>query len=137
MAGTNNSDDEMITQINVTPLVDETLVLLIIFMVTATYIISQSIPVDLPKAATGEEVVTTFAVTVTADGQTWLDGQRVDDATLRSNITSAKARNTDVRVVIAADQKVFHGRVVRVIDIVRKAGVSKFAINIQGDEAQP
>lgn len=127
-------DDEIISDINVTPFVDVSLVLLIIFMVTATYIIAQSIPVDLPKASTGEDVVTTFAVTLTTDGQTYLDGQRIDEASLRQRIGGARVENADVRVVIAADAKVEHGKVVHIIDLVRQEGVSKFAINIDADE---
>ncbi|MCU0663127.1 MAG: biopolymer transporter ExbD [Myxococcota bacterium] len=135
MAGTmKHSEDEIISDINVTPFVDVALVLLIIFMVTATYIIAQSIPVDLPKAATGEEVVATFAVTLTADGQTYLDGERIDESGLRKKIGLARARSADVRVIIAADASVVHGKVVRVIDLVRQEGVSKFAINIDSED---
>ncbi|MDD5308510.1 MAG: biopolymer transporter ExbD [Deltaproteobacteria bacterium] len=134
MQGPSQNDEEMITGINVTPLVDITLVLLIIFMVTATYIMARSIPVDLPEAATGEDVVTTFAITVTGDGATYLDGRKVDEGTLQGSIRSAKAKNKDVRVVIAADADVRHGRVVRVIDLIRKEGVAKFAINIDDEK---
>jgi biopolymer transport protein ExbD len=137
MAGdTNQDDDEIISNINITPFVDVTLVLLIIFMVTATYIVAQSIPIDLPEAGTGEDVVTTFAITITANGQFYLDGKKIDDSTLRRKIRSAQKENDEVRVVIAADKKVEHGRVVRVIDLVRKEGVAKFAINIDSEESE-
>ncbi len=131
--GAKQNDDEIISDINVTPFVDVALVLLIIFMVTATYIVAQSIPVDLPQAGTGEDVVTTFAVTLTTDGQTYLDGEKVDELGLRKRIRKAQDKNDDVRVVIAADKAVQHGRVVRIIDIVRKEGVAKFAINIEAE----
>ncbi len=132
--GAKHNDDEIISDINVTPFVDVALVLLIIFMVTATYIVAQSIPVDLPKAGTGEDIVTTFAVTLTTDGQLYLDGKKMDEASLRSSINKAQKKNDDVRVVIAADKMVQHGRVVRIIDLVRKEGVTKFAINIESEE---
>ena len=134
MAGTGKSDDDdggMITGINVTPLVDVVLVLLIIFMVTATYIVARSIPVDLPKAATGEEVVTTFALTLTKDGTVWLDGQRSSEPDIQRAIRAARKNNAEARAVIAADREVQHGRVVRLIDLVRREGVSRFAINIE------
>src|SRR6185295_13098499 len=75
MAGGQNGDDDggIISNINVTPLVDVTLVLLIIFMVTAKIIVSQGMPMDLPKAASGEEVQTVFSVELTADGKTRVD----------------------------------------------------------------
>lgn len=133
----NDNGDEIISDINVTPFVDVALVLLIIFMVTATYIVAQSIPVDLPEAGTGEDVVTTFAVAVTLDGQMYLDGEKVDETKLKNKIRSARAENDDVRVVIAADKAVSHGKVVRIIDLVRKEGVAKFAINIESEDEEP
>ncbi len=136
MAFTTKHDagDEIISDINVTPFVDVSLVLLIIFMVTATYIIAQSIPVDLPKAATGENVVTTFAITITENGDIYLDGTKTDDAALSRTVQAARAKNEDLRIVIAADKRVMHGTVVSVIDLVRKLGVTKFAINIDSDD---
>jgi biopolymer transport protein ExbD len=135
MAGAmKQQDDEIIADINITPFVDVVLVLLIIFMVTASYIVAQSIPVDLPKASTGEDVSTTFAITLMPDGQTYLDGERVDDFSLRQKIIAARADNADVRVIIAADTNVIHGKVVRIIDLVRQEGVSKFAISIDSEE---
>ena len=130
----NDGGDEIISDINVTPFVDVSLVLLIIFMVTATYIIAQSIPVDLPEAATGESVVTTLAITITENGDMYLDGVKTDKATLTRTVGQAHSQNEDLRVVIAADKKVTHGAVVSVIDLVRKLGVSKFAINIDSDD---
>jgi len=130
----NDNGDEIISDINVTPFVDVSLVLLIIFMVTATYIIAQSIPVDLPEAATGESVVTTLAITITENGDMYLDGVKTDKATLTRTVGQAHSQNEDLRVVIAADKKVTHGAVVSVIDLVRKLGVSKFAINIDSDD---
>ena len=129
-----NDGDEIISDINVTPFVDVSLVLLIIFMVTATYIIAQSIPVDLPEAATGENVVTTLAITMTENGDVYLDGVKTDNATLSRTVGQARAKNEDLRVVIAADKKVTHGAVVSIIDLVRKLGVSKFAINIDSND---
>jgi biopolymer transport protein TolR len=134
--GSKFNDEEMITDINITPFVDVALVLLIIFMVTATYIVAQSIPVDLPEAGTGEDVVTTFAVTMTKDGAVYLDGTKIDEATLKKKIRLARSENDDVRIIIAADKTVEHGSVVHIIDLVRKEGVSKFAINIDAEESK-
>jgi biopolymer transport protein ExbD len=132
--GSSRGDNDIISEINVTPFVDVSLVLLIIFMVTATYIVAQSIPVDLPTASTGEDVVTTFAIAITKDGQIYLDGRKVDDQLIRSTIRKTRSKIEDVRIVIAADKSVLHGRVVHVIDLIRKEGVSKFAINIESEE---
>jgi len=132
--GARLDDDQIISDINVTPFVDVSLVLLIIFMVTATYIVAQSIPVDLPEAGTGEDVVTTLAITITEKGDMYLDGVKADEAKIKTTITNTKKENEDVRVIIAADEKVQHGRVIHVIDLVRKLGIAKFAINIDAEK---
>jgi biopolymer transport protein TolR len=133
MAGGAKDDDELISDINVTPFVDIVLVLLIIFMVTATYIVSRAIPVDLPKASSGEDVTTTLALTLTKEGDLYLDGRKVDENAVKRAIASARRGNRETRAVIAADKQVPHGRVVHVIDLVRREGVSRFAINIESE----
>ena len=87
-------DDDMITAINVTPLVDVVLVLLIILLVTASYIVSKSIPMDLPKGATGDAVPKTLAIAILPAGTTFVDGTEVDEVTLRDRVRSAAARES-------------------------------------------
>jgi biopolymer transport protein ExbD len=141
MAGASSQfqDDDsgrMITDINVTPLVDITLVLLIIFMVTTTYIVNPSIKVDLPKAVTGtEQVRTTLALTLTKEGQLYLNGDRSDEAKVAKLIAEELPKNPDLQAIIAADQVVPHGAVVHIIDFVKRAGVRKFAINVDSAAA--
>jgi biopolymer transport protein ExbD len=132
MAGGAQETDEAITAINVTPLVDITLVLLIIFMVTAKIIVSQSVPLDLPKAATGSEVQVIFSVILAADGQTQINGQKVanDDAILPRAREEIK-KNPEMRAVIKADSAVSHGRVIHVLDLLKQAGVAKIAFGVQ------
>jgi biopolymer transport protein ExbD len=126
----------MITDINVTPLVDITLVLLIIFMVTTTYIVNPTIKVELPKAATGsEQARTTLALTLTKEGVLFLNGERSDDAGVLRSIATDLPKNPDLQAIIAADKIVPHGSVVHLIDLVKRAGVRKFAINV--DTAVP
>jgi biopolymer transport protein ExbD len=124
--------DELISGINVTPLVDIVLVLLIIFMVTATYIVRQSIEVDLPRAANaGEATGTTLAVVLTREGDVYVDGVRRSEDELRARARDAVARDREARAVISADERAFHGAVVRVIDELKGAGVSRFAIHVE------
>ncbi len=143
MAGTASKfeDDEagrMITDINVTPLVDITLVLLIIFMVTTTYIVNPSIKVDLPKAVSGsDQTRTTLALTLTKDGQLYLNGDRSDEAAVVKQIATELPKNPDLQAIIAADKVVPHGSVVHIIDLVKRAGVHKFAINVDSSAAAP
>ena len=134
-----SSDDDagqLISGINVTPLVDITLVLLIIFMVTATYIVNPSIKVDLPKAASGsDQAKTTLTLTVAKDGRQYLNGQAADDALILKFIADTLPTNPDLQAVIAADRVVPHGQVVHLIDVVKRAGVKRFAINVEPQAA--
>ncbi len=126
----------MITEINVTPLVDITLVLLIIFMVTTTYIVNPSIKVDLPKAVSGsDQTRTTLALTLTKDGQLYLNGDLSDETKVAAQIAAELPKNPDLQAIIAADKVVPHGAVVHVIDLVKRAGVRKFAINVDSAAA--
>jgi biopolymer transport protein TolR len=131
--GFQDEDSErMIVDINVTPLVDIMLVLLIIFMVTASYMVNASIKVDLPKAASGsEQPRTTLALTLDKDSVLYLNGERSDEARVTSFIAAELPKNPDLQAIIAADKVVPHGNVVRVIDLVKRAGVHKFAINVE------
>jgi biopolymer transport protein TolR len=132
ISGSGEGDDEMISGINVTPLVDITLVLLIIFMVTASYIIKESIQIDLPRAAhAGESVGTTLAIVLTAQGDIYVDGIKRTEDELLAQAREAVARSSDTRAVISADRRSLHGAVVHVIDLVKGMGVTKFAINIE------
>jgi biopolymer transport protein ExbD len=130
----NGDDDGTISGINVTPFVDISLVLLIIFMVTAKYIVSQpQIPVDLPRAASGQQAVinSTAQVSVDRSGAIFVDAHPVNEAQLRVLMEERHHANPEIRAVIAADRNVPHGRVVQVIDIIRTAGVSRFAIQTE------
>ncbi len=134
MAAAHTDDDAPITGINVTPLVDVVLVLLIILMVTAGYIVSKTIPVDLPKGSTGETTTITLAITVDGKGETYLDGTPLAASELRGRIRAAHQKSPETRAVIAADGSVQHRKVVAVIDLLRQEGVNKFAINVEPDE---
>jgi biopolymer transport protein ExbD len=130
--GAQDPDDDGINSINVTPLVDIMLVLLIIFMVTATYIVHDSIQIELPRAAHGGETMNqTFAVMVTKDNQVFLNGTEVTDQTLAAEVQKATAEGKDVQAVIGGDKAASHGAVTHVLDVLKGAGVTKFAIQIE------
>jgi biopolymer transport protein ExbD len=129
--GSGDDDDGLIAGINVTPLVDVTLVLLIIFMVTARIIVSQGMPMDLPKSASGEALQTVFSVELTVDGKTRVDSEvAADDEAIGPLAKRAKAKTKDLRAVIRADKKVEHGRVIHVLDLLRRSGISKIAFAV-------
>ncbi len=129
--GSSNDDDGLIAGINVTPLVDVTLVLLIIFMVTARIIVSQGMPMDLPKSASGEALQQVFSVELSVDGKTRVDSENLpSDEAITPLAKAAKAKTPDLRAVIRADRKVEHGRVIHVLDLLKRAGVAKIAFAV-------
>lgn len=131
MAGgaASDGDDELITAINVTPLVDIVLVLLIVLMVTSSYLVNKAINVDLPKAATGETTAPTMSISLDVDGKLYLDGASIDEVHLQRRVKAAYSKDPEVKAVISADGRVKHAQVVTVIDILRREKVTKFAIN--------
>jgi len=135
-SASSGGDDE-ITGINVTPLVDIMLVLLIIFMVTATYIVKEAIEIELPKAAAGGETTDrTLSIVVTKDGKSFLDGVEVTEAALIEKIKTAAEKPEDMQAVIGADKEAMHGAVVHMLDVLKSHGITKFAIQIEKQQTQ-
>lgn len=137
MAAPASDTDDLISGINITPLVDVVLVLLVVLMVTSSYLASQGIPVDLPKGATGESTASILSVSVTRDGALFLDGKPTADHEFRARVRSAYAENHDLRAVIAADGGSAHRSVVHVIDLLRQERVTRFALNVDPDALSP
>jgi biopolymer transport protein ExbD len=125
------NQDEAISEINVVPLVDIVLVVLIIFMLTAPMIMKPSIKVNLPKATSGEQTTQTqLSVVIAANGSFTLNGQAADATALSAASAEALQKNPDIQAVIAADKDVSHGTVVQILDLIKSVGVKKFAISI-------
>ena len=133
MAMQTSDADEMISGINITPLVDVVLVLLVILMVTSSYLASQGIPVDLPKGATGESTSSILSVSVTREGALFLDGKPVADPEFRARVRRAYATDHELRALIAADGGAAHRNVVHVVDLLRQERVTRFALNVDPD----
>ena len=135
--GVQDSDDE-ITGINVTPLGDIVLVLLIIFMVTANMIVRETVEVDLPRAANTQDktVQGPVMLTMDKDAKVFFDGIEVAQDALVTKMKDAVAKDKEVRAIISADQSLNYGKVMGLIDLVKEAGIAKFALNIQ-KEAKP
>src|SRR5581483_276071 len=85
-------DDELFTTINVTPLVDIMLVLLVVFMVTARLISQSSVPMDLPRAASGNAEQTIWTIAVSKTGETRLNGALVTKDSLKTRVEQALGR---------------------------------------------
>jgi biopolymer transport protein ExbD len=137
MASSSGNDDFEITNINVTPLVDIMLVLLIIFLVTATYIVKEAIPINLPKASSvGEATPHTIQVVIAKSGQMYVDGAEMTDAALTAKLRASTRTLPDLQVIISADRDTHHGAVVHALDLLRALGVTRFAIQVERSEQE-
>ena len=138
MAAASADSDDAIVGINVTPLVDIVLVLLIIFMVTARIIVSQSLPLDLPKAASGTDVQVVFSAVIGTDGRLLVDSKPLatDDA-IFPLAREAHSKNPEGRAVIKADSATSHGRVIHILDLMKQAGIAKIAFGVAPTPPEP
>jgi biopolymer transport protein ExbD len=135
--GANNDDDEIITAINVTPLVDIVLVLLIILMVTASYLVTKSIPMDLPSAQSGEDgTPRELTVSLDQEDHLYLNGEPTTWEALETAARRFAHANQEPRAVIEADRRVQHGEFIHVVDVLRTAGITRYAINVNPQDLQ-
>ncbi len=126
------------SEINVTPMVDVMLVLLIIFMITAP-LLTVGVRVDLPK--TTAQVITDevepLAVTINADGRIFLQDTELDLAALAPRLVAIAGNNPDVRVFVRGDQTINYGRVMEVMGTINAAGFKKVALVTRRLTAKP
>jgi biopolymer transport protein ExbD len=125
-------DDDVVTDINVTPMLDLAYVLLIIFIILTTATV-QGIKVNLPKASTTPSLAKpqTKAVTITADGTIYLDTYPVSIQELESLLTQYKAVNPSLPVVIKADASIQYQLVVDVLDLMGKLQITQLGLVTQ------
>ena len=134
MAGTmpTGGRNRTIAAINVTPLVDVVLVLLVILMVASTYIVAQTLKVQLPRAkSTDGTADKPTKVEILKDGKLRWNEVPVQEAELPEKLKAAVEADPEVSLVVSADKEVQHGNVVHILDLAKLAGVTKFAINVQ------
>ena len=145
MAGAAHEDEEDgLTGINVVPLVDIMLVLLIIFMVSTEFVqqelknnIPPNIPVELPRAASAQETEPSLlSLVINKDGDLFLNGKEATQAQVKTYVDEMKGKGSKMQAVIAADERVSHGAVIGLIDVVRIWGMDDFAINTKRQEIE-
>ncbi len=123
----NRGDDE--SEVNLTPMLDVVFIMLIFFIVTASFVKEAGIDVTRPPAATAERKERgNILVAITANDQIWIDRRQVDPRALRANIERMHAENPQGSVVIQADEKSQNGLLVKVMDAARLAGVSNISL---------
>jgi biopolymer transport protein ExbD len=134
MAGTMSGGGraKTIAAINVTPLVDVVLVLLVILMVASTYIVAQTLKVQLPRAkSTDGTAEKPTKVEILKNGSLRWNEEPIQESALAGKLKEAVEADAEMSLVVSADKEVQHGNVVHVLDMAKLAGVTKFAINVQ------
>jgi len=125
-------DDEPIVDINITPFVDVVLDLLVIFMVTAHFIVNKGMKLELPKAVTAEQLQNqkTFNISINKDGEFMLDGKMVTIDQLKLAARDATQTKAKIVAMISADKSALYNSVVIAMDALRSEGVSDFALQL-------
>ena len=124
-----SSDDDEIGNINITPMVDVILVLLVIFMVTANFLKKESININLPKVQAADPNVAQVAIT--RDGKILLEGQSTTEEKLFANLQRDSKFRPNMRLTLSADENLSYGTITKLMGIIRKAGVTKIALSVK------
>ncbi|WP_122690176.1 ExbD/TolR family protein [Pseudomonas viridiflava] len=129
MAFSTQDSDEVLSEINVTPLVDVMLVLLVVFIVTAP-LLTNSIPINLPKTESVAPVEQKDPLVVSIDGQgkLFINKDEIQADLLETNLKAAKEKAPDVRVQLQADDGVNYGEVARAMASIERAGITKLSV---------
>jgi biopolymer transport protein ExbD len=132
------NDEEPITKINIVPMVDIFLVLLVIFILTAKFFVEEAhklgaIPVELPKAATGKKQsdIKKMSIVIYRNGDMTLNGKKAGFKDLKADIEESLRNKLEFQAVISADKQTPYQNVVTVMDFLQLNGVEKFAMNVE------
>ena len=128
---TPGDDDGMISDINIIPMVDIMLILLIIFMVTATFIQKDSLDINLPKVAAADpDTKESTQVAMTRDGMFYLDGVQVTEVYLLESLTNEAKYRPNLRITLSADESISYGAVSRLMGLMRQGGITRIALSV-------
>ena len=135
MKTTDSGEDDIVAEINITPLTDIFLVLLIIFMISSSAMLEGGLQVKLPTAKstslTKSETGKPTFVTVGKDGSISINETKVSDDNLQKALADALAKSTEKTVIIRGDESIVLGRAVKIMDLARNAGAEKIALATQ------
>lgn len=133
MAGGGGNQNEILTEINVVPLVDIILVVLIIFMVAAPLVMQPKIDISLPKSSSTDidKTKKPLKITVGKEGELFVDGNAVNIDQLRAEAAKRSTQNPDTNAILVADKAVTLEMVTEIIDAVKSNGLKKVAFSIQ------
>jgi biopolymer transport protein ExbD len=133
MAAKLDDHDDGINEINITPFVDVVLVLLVIFMVTAPVMMKESLKVNLPKTLTSDVTAKTdsIGVAITKEGQVLFNGKLLSTENLQNELRTISQKAPETNFLISADTETRHGDVVRMIDMLKKNNLNRFALQVE------
>ncbi|TGN14503.1 ExbD/TolR family protein [Leptospira ilyithenensis] len=132
MAGNSGGNDEEIGSINITPMVDVILVLLVIFMVTANFLKKESININLPKVAAADpNVAESTQVALTKDGKILLEGKDTTIPSLVKHLEREAKIRPNMRLTLSADERLPYGKITETMGMIRKAGVTRIALSVK------
>jgi biopolymer transport protein ExbD len=129
-----DSDDDLISDINIVPFVDILLVILIIFMVTAPVVMRPSLKIQLPEATTGDKTqYTPFQLVVSSKQNMTLNGEAIQFENLKVLAQDFISKNPEGQAVISADAGVPHGEVIAILDQIKLGGIKKLGLSIKNN----
>ncbi len=133
MAAKLDDNDEGINEINITPFVDVVLVLLVIFMVTAPVMLKESLKVNLPKTLTSDitSKADSIGIAITKEGQVLFNGKLMGPESLQNELRTISQKAPETNFLISADTETRHGDVVRMIDMLKKNNLNRFALQVE------
>ena len=128
-----HKEDEPFSQINVTPLVDVILVILVIFMVLGPLISKQGLTVDIPRASKTEDIqkYQDISISIDSGGRLFLDETLVTPEQISQKVIKLKKEKKDVSVIVSADKNVLYNQVVDIMDKLKSLGVNQFALELK------
>jgi biopolymer transport protein TolR len=134
--GRNRRSRGLMAEINVTPMIDVMLVLLVIFMVTAP-LMTVSVPVDLPKtkAAASTQAEEPLVVSLNAKGKLFLQDSELDQAALIGRLRAITKEKPDTRIFVRGDRTIAYGKIMEVLGVLQQAGFTKVALLAQLPDA--
>ena len=130
--GSSKNDDGVISDINITPMVDVILVLLVIFMVTANFLKKESININLPKVAKADaNIKESTQIALTKDGKFFIEGKSITEEDLVTSMSREAKLRPNMRVTLAADENISYGSVSKLMGVLRRCGVTKIALSVK------
>jgi biopolymer transport protein ExbD len=132
MALFSNSESDEIGYINITPMVDVLLVLLVIFMVTANFLKMESVNINLPKVSSADpNIAKSVQIALTVSGKLLMEDTEITEERMISKLTQEAKYRPNMRVTLSADERLSYGRIAHAMGLIRQSGVTRIALSVK------